>query len=70
MLLLHQTPRSWDAYRDVIPILAGRRRVIAMDTLGFGDSTRLPPGEDSVERWAVVAVSLLDALGIERAAIV
>ena len=45
MLLLHQTPRSWDEYRDVIPILARRRRVIAMDTIGFGDSTRLPPGE-------------------------
>ena len=70
VLLLHQTPRSWDEYRDVIPILARRRRVIAMDTLGFGDSTRLPPGEDSVEHWAEVAVSLLDALGIERATVV
>jgi pimeloyl-ACP methyl ester carboxylesterase len=70
VLLLHQTPRSWDEYRDVIPILARRRHVVAMDTIGFGDSTRLPPGEDSIERWADVAVSLLEALGIEQAAVV
>jgi pimeloyl-ACP methyl ester carboxylesterase len=70
VLLLHQTPRSWDEYRDVLPLLGRRHRAIAMDTIGFGDSSRLPPGEDSIERWAEVAVSLLDALGIERAAVV
>ncbi len=70
VLLLHQTPRSWDEYREVLPLLARRRRAIAMDTMGFGDSSRLPAGEDNVERWADVAVSLLDALGIEQAAVV
>jgi pimeloyl-ACP methyl ester carboxylesterase len=70
VLLLHQTPRSWDEYRDVLPLLARSRRAIAMDTMGFGDSSRLPVGEASVERWAEVAVSLLDALGIEQAAVV
>jgi pimeloyl-ACP methyl ester carboxylesterase len=70
VLLLHQTPRSWDEYRDVLPLLGRGRRAIAMDTIGFGDSSRLPPGEDSIERWAEVAVSLLDALGIERTAVV
>jgi pimeloyl-ACP methyl ester carboxylesterase len=70
VLLLHQTPRSWDEYRDVLPLLGRRRRAIAMDTIGFGDSSRLPRGEDSIERWAEVALSLLDALGIGRAAVV
>ena len=70
VLLLHQTPRSWDEYRDVLPRLGERHRAIAMDTIGFGDSTALPAGEDSIERWAEVAASLLDALGIERAAVV
>lgn len=70
VLLLHQTPRSWDEYRHVLPLLGRRRRAIAMDTIGFGDSSPLPPGEDSIERWAVVAISLLDVLGIERAAVV
>jgi pimeloyl-ACP methyl ester carboxylesterase len=70
VVLFHQTPRSWDAYRDVLPLLGSTRRAIAMDTPGYGDSSPLPPGEDSVERWAEVAASLLDALEIERAAVV
>jgi pimeloyl-ACP methyl ester carboxylesterase len=70
VLLLHQTPRSWDEYRDVLPLLGRQYRAVAMDTAGFGDSSPLPAGEDSIERWADVAVELLDALGIERAAVV
>jgi pimeloyl-ACP methyl ester carboxylesterase len=70
VLLLHQTPRSWDEYRDVLPLLGARRQAIAMDTVGFGDSTALAPGEDSIERWAEVAAGLLDVLGLERAAVV
>ena len=70
VLLLHQTPRSWNEYRDVLPILGKSYRVIAMDTLGFGDSQPLPASENSIERWAVGAFDLLDALGISRAAVV
>ena len=70
VLLLHQTPRSWNEYRDVLPLLGRKRRAIAMDTIGFGDSSRLPMGEDSIERWAEVAVSLLDALELSEAVIV
>lgn len=70
VLLLHQTPRSWDEYRDVLPILGRAYHVIAMDTLGFGDSQRLPMDQNSIERWAVGAFDLLDALGIPRAAVV
>ncbi len=70
VLLLHQTPRSWDEFRDVLPLLGGRFHAIAMDTIGFGDSTRLPPGMDSIERWAEVAISFMDALGIGSFAVV
>lgn len=70
VVLFHQTPRSWDEYRDVLPALGRTRRAIAMDTPGYGASTPLAEHEDSVERWAEVAASLLDALGIERAALV
>ena len=70
VLLLHQTPRSWDEYRDVLPLLGRHYRAIAMDTPGFGDSSKLPLGSDSIEHWARVAISLLDALKIERAAVV
>jgi pimeloyl-ACP methyl ester carboxylesterase len=70
VLLLHQTPRSWNEYRDVLPLLGRRRRTIAMDTIGFGDSSALPPGGDSIEAWAEVALELLDALEIEKAHLV
>jgi pimeloyl-ACP methyl ester carboxylesterase len=70
VLLLHQTPRSWNEYRDVLPLLGQRRETIAMDTIGFGDSSALPSGSDSIERWAEVALELLDALNIKQAHIV
>ncbi len=69
-MLFHQTPRSWDEFRDVLPLLGQERRAIAMGTPGYGDSSPLAQGEDSIERWAEVATSLLDALEIERAALV
>ncbi|MGH7321522.1 MAG: alpha/beta fold hydrolase [Candidatus Rokuibacteriota bacterium] len=69
VLLLHQTPRSSDEYRDVIPILAAEFRVIAMDTIGYGDSCR-PRGSCSIEDYARGALSLLDSLGIARVSLV
>jgi pimeloyl-ACP methyl ester carboxylesterase len=70
VLLLHQTPRSWDEFRDVLPLLGRHYRVIAMDTLGYGDSDPLPEGQASIENWAKAAHQLLVALGVGRAAIV
>jgi pimeloyl-ACP methyl ester carboxylesterase len=70
VLLLHQTPRSWNEYREVLPLLGRRRRTIAIDMTGFGDSAALPWGSDSIERWAEVALEVLDALEIERAHLV
>jgi pimeloyl-ACP methyl ester carboxylesterase len=70
VLLLHQTPRSWDEFRDVLPLLGRNYRVIAMDTVGYGDSDPLPEGQASIENWAKAAHQLLAALGIGRAAIV
>jgi len=70
VLLLHQTPRSWDEYRDVLPLLGRHFHAIAMDTIGFGDSSKPPLGRDSIEYWAEVAMSLVDALGIGRLSVV
>jgi pimeloyl-ACP methyl ester carboxylesterase len=70
VLLLHQTPRSWDEYRDVLPLLGRHFHAIAMDTIGFGDSSKPPLGRDSIEHWAAVAMSLVDALGIGRLSVV
>ncbi len=70
VLLLHQTPRSWNEYREVLPLLGASRRAIAMDTIGFGDSSALPPGRDTIEAWAEAALALLDALDVDRAHLV
>ncbi|MDM0104674.1 alpha/beta hydrolase [Variovorax sp. J22R24] len=69
VLLLHQSPRSWAEYREVLPLIGARYRAIAMDTAGFGDSAAgdVPA---SIEQWAKVARELLEALGIERADVV
>jgi pimeloyl-ACP methyl ester carboxylesterase len=69
VLLLHQTPRSWLEYREVLPLLGTRYRAIAIDTPGFGDSAPLR-GPASIEGWAAVAVELLDALSIAHAHVV
>jgi pimeloyl-ACP methyl ester carboxylesterase len=70
ILLLHQTPRSWDEYRAVLPLLGHDFRAIAMDTPGFGASPTQADDKSSIELWARTALALLDALSIETAAIV
>ncbi|MGW4796016.1 alpha/beta fold hydrolase [Nonomuraea sp. NPDC004297] len=65
LLLLHQTPRSWDEFRELVPLLADGRRVIAMDMIGFGGSAKVP-GPHTIELFATGALALLDALGIDR----
>jgi pimeloyl-ACP methyl ester carboxylesterase len=69
VLLLHQTPRSWAEYRELLPLLGQRYRAIAMDTAGFGASDP-PPGPVSIEAWAEVAAHFLARLGIAQAHVV
>lgn len=68
LLLLHQTPRSADEFRELMPLLGARFRVVAMDMLGFGTSAHLPAPQ-TIERMASGALALLDACGIEQAAV-
>ena len=68
IVLLHQTPRSWREYAAVLPLLAARRRAIAIDTAGFGESD--PVAAPSIEAWAEAARQLLDAIGVGRAHLV
>lgn len=68
VVLLHQTPRSWDEYREVLPLLGRTHRAIAMDTIGFGASA--PLAEHSIENYAAAVVAFLDALGLRRTALV
>ena len=66
VLFLHQTPRSWAEFRDVLPIVGQRYRAIAMDTIGFGDSV-VPPWKGTIERWAAVVAEFLICLGVQTA---
>jgi len=66
LLLLHQTPRSVDEFAEVLPLLAGERRIVAVDTPGYGCSDPVP-GQPEVADYARIAVEVLDALGIARA---
>lgn len=69
LLCLHQTPRSWDEYADVIPLLAPHLDVIAMDTPGMGASA-LGSVDASIEAYATAAAALLDGLGLDRAHVI
>ena len=46
VVLLHGWPQTWYMWRDIIPGLAARYRVIAPDLRGLGDSSRPAVGYD------------------------
>jgi len=69
LVLLHQTPRSLDEFREVQPLLADGRRVIAMDMYGFGMSAKPPDGPQRIEQYAAGVIALADALGLTRFAV-
>lgn len=69
VLFLHQTPRSWDEYRDVLPIVGREAHAIAMDTVGYGASA-VPPDGQAVEVFADGVEDVIDALGLERPVLV
>jgi len=62
VVLLHQTPRSTDEFAEVIPLLAGSRRVIAIDTPGYGASDH-PETPPSMEDYATVVAEVLGTVG-------
>jgi len=72
VLLLHGFPDSWRLWRYQIPALAkAGHRVIAPDLRGFGETDRPAAVEDYKLRTLVNdVVGLLDALELDRAAVV
>lgn len=67
--LIHQTRRSIDDYAEIMPLLARERHVIAMDTLGYGDSDK-PSKSYDIEDYAKFAITLLDELRVAKAVVV
>lgn len=67
VLMVHQSPRSSAEYARLMLDWGRHFTLIAPDSPGFGQSDPLPIERPEVEDFADAAVSVLDALGIERA---
>ena len=68
VVLIHGYASSLETWAAVVPKLAASHRVIALDLKGFGWSGR-PPGDYAPAAQARLVLGLLDALGVERAAL-
>lgn len=71
LLLLHGFPTSGHMFRDLIPRLADRYRVIAPDLPGFGNTLAPPRAQFAYtfDRLAEVIEGFVDALGLTRYAL-
>jgi len=69
VLCLHGWPQHWYEWRHLMPALAGRHRVIALDLRGFGWSEAPADGYEK-EDLADDVLAVLDELGIERVKLV
>ena len=65
MLMLHQTPLSSRLYEPLLPLLAPACRPYALDTPGYGASSR-PPEEWSAAQYAAAAWACADQLGAQK----
>ncbi|MEJ6023630.1 alpha/beta fold hydrolase [Ramlibacter sp. PS4R-6] len=70
LLLLHGHPQTHAMWHRVAPQLAEHFTVVAMDLRGYGDSSRPPAGEGSVNyskrEMALDAVEVMRSRGYER----
>ncbi|MGO4780492.1 alpha/beta fold hydrolase, partial [Lysobacter sp. 2RAB21] len=71
LLLLHGFPSSSHMYRDLMPRLADRYRVIAPDYPGFGQSAAPPLDkfEYSFDHYAALMDGFTRQLGLKRYAL-
>src|SRR3954454_22144766 len=69
ILFIHGLGASWQSWLEQMPEFAEDHRVVAMDLPGFGYS-EMPAQDISIESYARWTAKLMDALGIESAAVV
>ncbi len=69
VLLLHGWPQHWYEWRNLMPALAERHRVLAMDLRGFGWSDAPRDGYEK-ENLAADVLAVLDELGLGRVKLV
>ncbi len=72
LVLLHGWPQHWWCWRKVIPLLAERHHVVAVDLRGHGWSDVPAPGGDAYDKRTLAddVIALLDVLGLERPVLV
>lgn len=73
VLLIHGSGpgvSAWANWRAVLPVLSETHRVIAPDVLGFGYTERPEGVSYDLATWTEHLVGLLDALGLDRVAVV
>ncbi|WP_330276612.1 alpha/beta hydrolase [Lentzea sp. NBC_00516] len=69
VVLIHGWPQTWYGWWPIMPALAERHTVYALDLPGLGDSTGTPKGYDKATLARYVH-ALTDKLGLENASIV
>ena len=69
VLCLHGWPQHWYEWRHLMPALADRHRVLALDLRGFGWSDAPSDGYEK-EELATDVLAVLDELGLERVKLV
>ena len=69
VLCLHGWPQHWYEWRHLMPALADRHRVLALDLRGYGWSDAPPDGYEK-ENLADDVLAVLDELGTERVKLV
>lgn len=69
VLCLHGWPQNWFEWRYLMPALATRHRVLALDLRGFGWSGAPRRGYEK-EEMASDVLAVLDELGLERVKLV
>src|SRR3954467_13128335 len=68
VLLYHGYARNMLFWQPLVPLLAGRYRVLRFDARGCGETTKTPPGSKYVlAQFVDDAIALMDALRIDRA---
>ncbi|HEY8089772.1 MAG TPA: alpha/beta fold hydrolase [Polyangiaceae bacterium] len=69
VVLVHGFASALDTWRGIVPELAKKHRVIALDLKGFGWSSR-PDGDYSPQAEAELVLALLDQRNVRSAAVV
>jgi pimeloyl-ACP methyl ester carboxylesterase len=66
LYMMHAGPGSSEGLADLVGLLGETRRVIASDTLGFGDSVPPEPEAPDLTYYADTVVRVLDALKLDK----